>query len=250
MKKCKSLFAVCIQVAIVFALTSFGILSIIGSAPTPKQITKFSLNLNKSSSSGEAQDRLTARIRPVLMENIKQFPSLYTYTQYGYRKGDYGHRSDVEWIICPVPAFELTITNNTGHVIKFNRAAIKLQDDSGELYDCMMKNDLIEYNKNTAQAYEAGGRYWSLAPVFSKIKSLKIIDNNFELLPGFTQKGYLIFNIPVYTYNSYATFLSSKEYLKVLLFEIPVEMDQAGYTKKTTNFTFVYNVKANTVTVQ
>jgi hypothetical protein len=37
MKKSKSLFAVCIQITIVFALTPFGILSIIGSAPTPKQ---------------------------------------------------------------------------------------------------------------------------------------------------------------------------------------------------------------------
>jgi len=161
-------------------------------------------------------------------------------------------------VLFNLPAFELNITNNTGHIIKLNRLVSKLKDDAVETYDTMLKSDIIDAIENYSQSWvsKGGGKMLNPAPLKAKAQSLKIIDNNFELLPGFTSKGYLVFNfgydfLTQSNFNSYyENFLSSKQYLKVLLFEIPVEMDEAGITKKTTNFTFIYNIESETITVK
>lgn len=232
------------------------LLTIIVCAPVTKQMIKFSLTLNKEASSTEEKDNLIIRVKPILRDNFKLFPKVFTKSVYGFVP----ERIDIptkDLILFNLPAFELTITNNTGHVIKFNRVVSKLQDDTGETYDIMLKSDIMDAIDNYSQMWvsKGGGKMLNPAPLKAKAKSLKIIDNNFELLPGFTSKGYLVFNFG-YDFLTksnfdmyYENFLSSKEYLKVLLFEIPVEMDEAGITKKTTNFTFIYNVKAETITV-
>jgi hypothetical protein len=92
-------------------------------------------------------------------------------------------------------------------------------------------------------------RGWTIDPaeINAVTRSLKIVDRNYESLPGLTEKRFLVFDssIPIAQRNAqtYAQFFSRMQYLKVMLYDIPVLTDDAGNVKKTAKFEFIYDVK-------
>jgi len=157
-------------------------------------------------------------------------------------------RNSTDFVVLDLPAFEVTITNNTGHIIRFSKAVIKLQDDAGEMTDQKMKSDLEAGVGTAYQNWKQQNMLIEdLNPVYQKIKALKVLDRNTELLPNMTEKAYISFVLPFNTMKEYESFLSSKQYLKIMLYEIPVEMNEAGETQKTTNFEFIFDVVAETI---
>ena len=187
------------------------------------------------------------------MSNFEQYSSVFCETTYSTDPNPKRQLTSypVRWILGPFPTFEATITNNTGHVIRFNRAVIKLQDESGNTYDCLSKQDLTIRANNVMNYYAVnkGHYFYDTTGILGGISILRIIDNNFELLPNNTQKGYIYFNLPpAYDRYQYDKFMGSHQYFKLLLYELPVEADQAGEVKKTTNYEFYYDIKSKIIT--
>lgn len=223
------------------------VLFTIGCASTPRQVTMFSLNLNKEISSPETQKDVSIRILPVTWDNIERFPQITAQIPFRYESSGSYYPSTELWALIPMPAFEVTIINNTKHVLRLNNAVIKLQDGVDDVYDVAYKEDIKARAESIAYQDSVNrGIYWDLATIKSRISAAPLLTQNSELLPGITKKAYVSFNIPV----GYRDFMAGKSYLKVLFFEIPVETDKAGSTTETVNYTFYYDITANTVTVQ
>lgn len=227
-----------------------GIALILGSATGPREVTQYKFEPKADSSTEFEQDNLIVRIRAIDQTNFKQFPSLMANVKYASAPGRKKlYKSSIR--ITQFPAFELSITNNTGHVIRFSKAIIKMEDDAGNMYDARTKTEMVaeakEWSENQADENEQfyGNQY------INQVKKVKVVDNNFELLPNYTQKGYLLFNIDqMMSTEEYADFVTGSDYFKVMLYEIPVGTDAAGNATKTTNFQFVYVVNEKVVTVQ
>lgn len=219
-------------------------------ASVPKVVTNYYLNPNKNSSVVIDRDGLSIEVKPITMENYKKFPKIFT-PSYSYREIKSGDQlMGGDFLLLSPPAFELTITNTTGHTIAFSKASIKLQDDAGERYDVSMKSDILDELDNYQSTFTAAGYSFDLIPIKTKIKTLKIIDRNFEILHGTTEKGYLTFNLGIQKPRDYENFLVAKNYLKVMLYELPIKTDEAGNITKTTNFDFIFDVSAKTDTLK
>src|SRR6266852_5819459 len=101
--------------------------------------TAYYLDINSSSKADIDKEGLQVSIKPITFESYTSFPKIYTTTTYSDPNGKTG---DFPFVLVNLPAFEFSITNSTGHILKFSRAAMKLQDNNGETYDAMMKADL------------------------------------------------------------------------------------------------------------
>lgn len=207
--------------------------------------TAYFVDINSSSKTVVEKDGLKVSIRSITFENYSSFPKIYTITT--YTSTDNPGPVPLPFVLVALPAFEISITNTTGHILKFSRAVMKLQDNNGESYDVMLKNDLNANIASYVQNQLAQGIFVNQLPLTSQVNTMKIVDQNFEILPNFTEKGYLVFNIQQNSLKDYETFLSTKQYLKVLMYEIPTETDDAGIVKKTTNFEFIFDISAKTI---
>ena len=205
------------------------------SVPKTPRTAVYNLKINSNSSSKITKDDVTIKINPITIFNYKGFPEIYETLKYS----TYENTWTFPLIFPNLPAFELMITNNTNHVIRFNRVVIKLQDNNGQMIDSNVKKDLINNVNLIIKSYQAReiDIDTSLVPVLSKIEKIDIIDENFELLPDMTQKAYLTFNIPKES-------LQTKQYLKVILYDVPVKMDEAGNIAKATKFEFIFDISS------
>jgi len=117
--------------------------------------------------------------------------------------------------------FKYDITNNTDHVVRLNSAVIRLFDPAGNDYEPLDKDSLTQLilSEQRCQSIQTA--------VLPKIKLMKLIGKNSELLPDLTTKGYLVFkpanqNLP----GTWA----------LRLYEIPVKTDAAGRVTQTEKF--------------
>jgi hypothetical protein len=212
----------------------------------PAPIASYDLRIRPSSNSSQTIDGLTLTIRPATFQNAKSFPALIG--RYRYWNPAIPRNVKVaEEILTSVPSFELAITNSTSHTISFSRSAIRAIDDAGNVYTAQLKSDINAEVESTISSVRNRG--WAVDPteLNASARSLKIVDRNYESLPGLTEKRFLVFdmNIPPErrNANTYAQFFSRMQYLKVMLYDLPVLTDDAGNTKKTAKFEFVFDVK-------
>ena len=209
---------------------------------TPR--TAYFLNIHENSQREIKKDGLTVRIEPITWENYTHFPNVYDAVSYTTREGQQGW---FNYYYVNMPAFELTMTNETGHILMFDRLAMKLQDEFGEVADALTQFDLIDFVDFEHKEDKAQGNFWKAAPLKSKIRRLKLVDRNFELVPNITERGYISFNIEKLNAYGYNNYLAARKYLKILLYEIPVKTDSAGTITKTTNFEFLYDTEARKI---
>jgi hypothetical protein len=116
--------------------------------------------------------------------------------------------------------FDVTLTNNTDHVLRLNRTVIRLFDPAGTQYEPLGIDEL--------QAMLLAARPCpSTQQLLPQLKVLKLYNRNVEVVPKTSFTGYVIFK-PA-SVNIAGTW-------KVALYEIPAKTDQAGKTTKTTGF--------------
>ncbi|ABC31242.1 hypothetical protein HCH_04542 [Hahella chejuensis KCTC 2396] len=117
---------------------------------------------------------------------------------------------------------KVSITNNTGHVIRLNSVVITAFDPADNQYDMLDKGQLASY---LMQERPCAGT----DKLISHQGIIRLISKNTELLPNRTVTGYLIYkpfdmNIP--------------GVWKLSFYEIPVKTNSAGVPTKTVNFEF------------
>lgn len=216
-------------------------LFLVGCGPKPKPVMGFFLDINKDSLEQVEKDGIRISVKAITMENYSDFPRIFTSLAAETPEGP----TTVPWIDVNIPAFELTISNNTGHVLKLSRAVIKLQDDLGTLYDPSTKTDLEAMADAHAQLLAGRQVRIDLPAAKGRIKALKLADQGLELLPGIPEKVFSTFNYP----EEPGSFLAGRSSLKLMLYEIPVLTNDAGEVTKTTNFEFIYDIHTRAVGV-
>ena len=233
------------------------------------KVPKFSLNTTDSTPL--SQKGLSIKIKPIHGKNIKQYPQFtedlhYSYIQeltwgyVGYEPGKvkYVKKTGVinDLPLFPLPAFEVSITNNTKHVIKFSNATLALEDSNGNLFDVLSKQDLPSYLREAIRVHLSREDLPSKAKadnrdqLYADQRQVKLIDKNFKVLPDRTTKGYLIFNYGSYTAEDFREFVFTQQKLNVQLFELPIKVDKAANVLETTSFSLVFDIKVHEKEVQ
>ena len=228
--------------ALVAALGILGLgLSLVGCAARPATRVGLFLDIDENSRERIDQGGMQVSVRAITQENYSSFPGILTDLAAETPDGP----TTIPWIDVNLPAFELTILNNTGHVVTFDRAVIKLQDDHQTIYQPSTKPDLEATVDDRARELASGQVNIDAAVAKSRVRALKLAGPDLQLLPGIAKTAYCTFNYP----SEPATFLTGKSYLKLMLFEIPVATNGAGDVTETTSFEFQYDIHARTVEV-
>lgn len=219
--------------------------------------------LNKADSHFQAKEEVKITIKPVFGKLVDKYPQLvksnlhYNYTQIEYnqytRKNErVEHGGDIRnFPLFPLPIFEVAVTNNSDHVLKFSNSVLALEDSAGNIFDALGKSEAKSYLKQSlllALTKEKVPRNRvnaavDISDLYSDQILVHLIDNNFKVLPGRTKKGFLAFNYGRFSNREFKKFVYEQERLNVQLFEIPIKVDKAGKISETTSFSFNFDVK-------
>ena len=224
------------------------------------------LTFNQTDSTPLSQKGLSIKINPIYSKNIFQYPQFRERLSFSgteimnrwnskYKKlmaTEVPYSGSRTIPLFPLPAFEVTITNNTKHVVKFSNATLMLEDSFGNLFDVLSKQDLSSYLQEAIRisGVPSDATIENRNELYAKQKNVKLIDNNFKLLPGRTTKGYLAFNTGKYSSGGFRSFILPQENLNVQLFELPIKVDKAANILETTSFSFVFDLNIHEKTVQ
>lgn len=250
-----------------------GSIAISGCLPTKVPVTKTrivktaEMKLNIADSNLSINKGIKVTVKPVFGKTVNQFPQLVkTSVPFEFIKKEkrwsneykqnvwqnIRYNGDIRnFPILPLPIFEVSITNNTKHVMKFSNAVIALEDSSGNTFDALNKSDAKQYIKQALRIALTANRVPNrqvgsavdISDLYSDLLLIHLIDNNFKVLPGRTKKGFLAFNYGKFTNRAFNRFVYGQERLNVQLFEIPVSVDKVGKTTETTSFSFNFDVK-------
>lgn len=117
--------------------------------------------------------------------------------------------------------YNLAISNNTEHVLRFNAAVVRLFDPAGNETEPMTKDDIFS-------ALQARRPCSTTAQAQSKVNLMKLFDRSHaELLPGSTLTTWLAFRPPSVTVPGI---------WKLAFYEVPVAVDESGKVTKRTRF--------------
>lgn len=252
-----------------------GSIAISGCIPTKVPVTKTrtvktaEMIFNKADSNLSVNKDIKVTVKPIFGKTVNQFPQLVkTSIPFEFIKKEkrwsYKNKQNVwknikyngnliNFPILPLPIFEVSITNNTKHVMKFSNAVMALEDSAGNIFDALNKRDAKQYIKQALRlALTAKNvpnnqvrRSVDISDLYSDLLLIHLIDNNFKVLPGRTKKGFLAFNYGKFTNKDFNRFVYGQERLNVQLFEIPVDIDKAGKTVETASFSFNFDVKVD-----
>jgi len=210
-------------------------------APT-RQIMRYSLEPASSGELSQEHNNLVVEIKPLSHEEVFKNPRLAVKVNGKKYDSIFGWLNQ-EFQICaiPVPAFEVKVTNNTGHVVRTAGAVIRLADNTGNLYKPFSsKEELSAYLENEQQRLLQTGKYRvDYSSVKMRLMTLPILGNNIEFLPGYTETYFLTFNTPVTSgLMKYQQFMDSISSFTLKLFDFVTKTDAAGNPTERTNFEF------------
>jgi hypothetical protein len=236
-----------------------------------KVVKNVELHANAAESSKPGKNSgISITVKPIVGKTVAQYPQLmksipwsYTYnkcyTSYSYYYKRYVKKCDdysksgtlSAHSIFPSPVFEVNISNNTKHVLKFTNSVLALEDGSGNVYDAMDKKSSKAYIKASIEKgiLDAGARSdkingaFNLSDVYSSQEIVSLLDNNFKVLPGKSRKAFMAFNTGKYSNEEFKEFLMNQRSLDVQLYEIPISVDKAGITTETAAYSFKFDVK-------
>ncbi len=124
----------------------------------------------------------------------------------------------------PYVQARVTVTNRTGHVLRFTGSVIKLMDDMGNVYNALTKQEVI------AGQSEALHRY---------MRRLRYLTPNTEVLPDMTWTGYIAFNMKME---------EVAEIFKIAIYDLTTKTDAAGNPTEKSRFEFNFRKKLQTKT--
>ncbi len=109
--------------------------------------------------------------------------------------------------------FKVSVTNNTGHVLRFAGTVIKVIDDANNMIDELDKTSLTATSPLAA----------------AQITKLRYLDQNVEVLPDMAWTGYAAFG---------ANPDSISPTFKLAIYELVTKTDEAGVPKEKSRFEF------------
>ena len=223
-----------------------------------KIVQVITMNLNDKESSKLTQDGITIKVKAVYPDNSSQYAALTSKINYWkYQKDRYGNKiqytngsyatfkRSMSLNLLAFPAFEVKITNTTKHVLRFSTAVIAVEDDKGNTYDGLMKNELNDYLEESIKSQLKENYYFytdSKTNLKKDIRKIRLLDNNLKVLPGKTVKAYVAVNYGQYSIEESKQYLLDQEKLTLSIYEVPSKVNQAGVPTKTTNFNFVFDI--------
>lgn len=205
------------------------------------------------------KDGMTVTVMPINAASMQRFPQVHRLVNVtvpvqqtdvlGNPTGRTVQRTiQVPMTVVPIPAFQVRIANNTGHVLRFTQAVFRLQDNTGKQYPTFASTAelqaWLEASMNASMStnpHEALLKAQLLQKEGSAISSLQLLNRSVELLKGDQWTGYLIFNLPTGTEHDYQSFINSVQRLTLRMAEIPVATDQADKVTRTAEFDFIFD---------
>lgn len=196
------------------------------------------------------QEGLTVRVIPIAIDSVQNFPQIWrnvSVTQAAQNPNTGAAQAQTEQVgiaVVPLPAFQVHITNNTGHIVRLTTAVFRLQNNVGKKFRTFSTaQELIAWNMGyLASAVPDPTVQNQLGPqIQSAANGLQLLSRSVELLKGDEWTGYLVFNMQTTKPSDYMDIMASTERFTLRLAEIPIETNDAGEVSKTTEFTFVFD---------
>lgn len=200
---------------------------------------------------------LSVTITPITEDNVRTFPQIWKSFSYEQAVRDAMGKVVVRPAmlslgIAPLPAFEVRIANNTGHVIRLTTAVFRLESNTGKKWNTFASTK--ELGDWTGMALSAKGIDPALqmsipAQVSKAVDGVQFLTRSAELLKGDEWSGYLVFNLGAAAQGEYDALMHSTERFTLRMAEVPVETGDAGQITKTTEFNFALDKSTAEVAV-
>lgn len=196
------------------------------------------------------QGGLVIEVTPIDEGNVEKFPRIMGDVDYNmYAKdGSLLKQGTADFSVFGDPplAFQLKITNKTGHVIRFTGAVIKLIDAAGNIYDALSKEDLeAEWMGWNMKELENGIEVTDATRMWTMAKKVKLLGPNTEILPDYTTEVYVGFDPHMAwssTFDQAVAELKSLEQVKLALYEVVTETDDAGNPVSKEKFEWSFDI--------
>lgn len=146
-------------------------------------------------------------------------------------------------LMISVPAFEIQVVNSSKNPISFGKVSVRLLDDAGNSYQAVLKQDVQDLVNQRVAATKNNGWRVDDSTAMQAVKSLKLFDKNYEGLPGIVEKRIISFDIGNQNnVVAYRKMMASTKYFRVVMYGVPVELDNAGNVVKTSKFEYLFDV--------
>lgn len=206
------------------------------------QEVKYDLKVNDSSKGEAFFGEVGISLKPIMLEKANISENLFV--TYNYWNPKNPKQKGIEkTIVVSLPAFEVQITNTTGQAVSFQKVAMRLVDDAGNSFQAQLKQDVVDFVGSEIDSIQGSGWALDRSAILGKVKSLKLLDKNYESLPGITEKRILAFDIGnADDLKAYRTMFKSTKYIRVMIYNVPVNFDQAGNVTKVAKFEYLFDV--------
>jgi len=194
------------------------------------------------------REGLKVLVTPIAADNLRTFPQIWRKValRMAVQNPQGGApimvNKQVGIPIVPLPAFQVRIANNTGHVVRLSTAVFRLQNNVGKRFQTFAStHELLAWNMGyiAATVRDLTVQAQLGTQIQSALNSLQLLGRSVELLKGDEWTGYLVFNMQTTKPQDYMDLMGGTERFTLRLAEIPIEIDAAGKVSKTTEFTFV-----------
>lgn len=231
------------KIVILASLLAFALSGCVTNSPRPviQQVT-YNIKINELSREEYFIEDIGISLKPILLERAKNTESLFA--TYRYWNPNNPRQNGVgKNIMISLPAFEVQVTNTSGHAASFQKTSVRLIDDVGNSYQAQLKQDIIELVDQQLNSVQSRGWAIERSVAQSNARSLKLFDKNYESIPGIVEKRILAFDINnAANENAYRQILHNSKYLRVIMHNVPVKFDQAGNITKVSKFEYIFDV--------
>ncbi|HEY5582611.1 MAG TPA: hypothetical protein VIK56_15885 [Rhodoferax sp.] len=212
-------------------------------APRPViQLASYDLRVNQSSRDEVFIDDIGISLKPIMLEHAKSNESLFASYNY-WNPANPKQNGRIRSLLVSLPVFEAQVTNSSGQSVSFLKAAMRLVDDSGNSYQAQLKQDVVDFAEGQLDSMQSRGWAMDRAAALGAARNLKLLDKNFESLPGLVEKRILAFDIGnAANENAYREMLKNTKYLRVMFYNVPVKFDQAGNVTKVAKYEYLFDV--------
>ena len=211
----------------------------------PRQVVplaKYDLKVNQSSHDEITSDDVGISLKPIMLEKAASNENLFSTYDY-WNPGNPKQRGRNRNILVSLPVFEVQVTNTSGQSINFQKVAIRLVDDAGNSYQAQLKQDVVDYVGAQLDSMQSRGWAMDRTAALGTAKRLKLLDKNYESLPGIVEKRILAFDIGNPTNeNAYREMFKNTKYVRAMIYNVPVKFDQSGNVTKVAKFDFLFDV--------
>lgn len=206
------------------------------------QQASYDLKVNQTSKDEILVDDVGINLKPIMLERAKTNEKLFSTYDY-WNPGNPSQRGRNRNILVSLPVFEVQVTNTSGQSVSFQKVSIRLVDDAGNSYEAQLKQDIVDFVGNQLDSMQSRGWAMNRTAALGAAKSLKLLDRNYESLPGIVEKRMLAFDIGNATNeNAYREMFKNTNYLRAIFYNVPVKFDQAGNVIKVAKFEYLFDV--------